>query len=44
MNDIQAWHYQQELDEQEQIWPYEMAVIDEINKELNCETDRASFS
>ena len=43
MDDIQ---YQQtvELQEQEQIWLYEMATINEINKELKYETDRSSFS
>lgn len=36
---------QQEQDEQEyQLWLYEMAAINEINKELNCEKYIPSFS
>ncbi len=36
---------QEDLEQQEyQLWLYEMAVIDEINKELNCEKYIPSFS
>lgn len=36
---------QQEQDEMEyKIWLYEIAAIDEINKELNCEKYITSFS
>jgi hypothetical protein len=40
------YRQQQELEEEAQYqeWLYEMAVIDEINKELNCERNIPSIS